>query len=438
MGQGPARFAAFLFSIQWITPASRRSSFVGDFDVRFTLEPARHRQLLLAQKIRVEQFRLVARAVVSQDRHDGVAGAELLGEADGTGDVDAGRAAEAQPLVLEQIEDDRYRFGVGDLIGGVDRRIFQVLGDAALADAFGDRGALRLQHAGRVVAVERGAHRIGKRDAHGIAARFERHRDAGERAAGADGADKAIDLAVGLPPDFRSRGFGMAPAIGDVVELIGPDRAVLFGLGQLRGEPAGDFDVIVGIGIGHGRHFDQFGTAQPQRVLLLLALGLRDHDHAAETHGIANQRQPDAGIAGGAFDDDAARPQLTLLHRVLDDEQRGAVLDRLARIHEFGLAQNGTAGRRRYALEPDQRGVADRLDNPVTNLHFRHFRSRATLDDQVFGNKAGTIPLFNESLSIPYRRIADAGAEQFTVSLRPRRYAKRLTGLSALVCPDLA
>jgi hypothetical protein len=48
------------------------------------------------------------------------------------------------------------------------------------------------------------------------------------------------------------------------------------------------------------------------------------------------------------------------------------------------------------------------------------------------------MPPFTESLSKPYRRIADAGAEQFTDSLRPRRYAEKLMGLSALVCPDLA
>jgi diguanylate cyclase (GGDEF)-like protein len=34
--------------------------------------------------------------------------------------------------------------------------------------------------------------------------------------------------------------------------------------------------------------------------------------------------------------------------------------------------------------------------------------------------------------------MADAGAEEFTDSLRPWRYAKKLTGLSALVCPDQA
>src|SRR5580658_3382531 len=62
----------FLVSIRWITPAHRRSSFVRDFDVWFALEPGRHRQLLLAQKIRIEQFRLIARAVIGQDRHDGM------------------------------------------------------------------------------------------------------------------------------------------------------------------------------------------------------------------------------------------------------------------------------------------------------------------------------------------------------------------------------
>jgi hypothetical protein len=34
------------------------------------------------------------------------------------------------------------------------------------------------------------------------------------------------------------------------------------------------------------------------------------------------------------------------------------------------------------------------------------------------------MPAFAESLSKPYRRIADAGPEQFTDSLRPQRYAE--------------
>ena len=44
--------------------------------------------------------------------------------------------------MLQQIEDDRQRFFVGNLIGIVDGRALQIGGDAALSDAFGDGGAL--------------------------------------------------------------------------------------------------------------------------------------------------------------------------------------------------------------------------------------------------------------------------------------------------------
>ena len=91
-------------------------------------------------------------------------GPELARQPDRAGDVDAGRAAEAQALLLDQVEDDRQRFLVGDLAGEVGREAFEVGGDAALADAFGDRAALGLEHALGVEAVERRAQRIGERD----------------------------------------------------------------------------------------------------------------------------------------------------------------------------------------------------------------------------------------------------------------------------------
>ena len=131
-----------------------------------------------------------------------------------------------EALVLEQVEDDRQRLVVRDLEGAVDRRAFEIGGDAALADAFGDRGAFGLELAGRVVGVERRAHRIGERDLDVGVALLERHADAGERAAGADRADEAVDLAVGLPPDLRAGRLVVGLAVGDVVELVGPDRAV--------------------------------------------------------------------------------------------------------------------------------------------------------------------------------------------------------------------
>jgi hypothetical protein len=57
--------------------------------------------------------------------------------------------------------------------------------------------------------------------------------------------------------------------------------------------------------------------------------------------------------------DDAAGLQQALVNRIVDDERRGAVLDRLAGIDELGLAEDGTSCRLGRTLELDQRRVAD-------------------------------------------------------------------------------
>ncbi len=97
------------------------------------------------EEVGVEKAGLIAGAGVAQDRHDRVAGAEILGEADGAGDVDAAGGAHAKALLGDEVEDDAQRLLVGDEVGGVDGRAFEVLGDAALADAFGDRGSFGLE-----------------------------------------------------------------------------------------------------------------------------------------------------------------------------------------------------------------------------------------------------------------------------------------------------
>ena len=132
-------------------------------------------------------------------------GPRSLRHADRAGDIDAGRAAHAQAFMFQQIEDDGQGFLVGNLIGVVDRRAFEIGGDAALADAFGDRGALRFQFAGLDPGIDRGAQRIGGGDADLRIALLERDGDAGQRAAGADRAGEAVDLAVRLLPDFGTR-----------------------------------------------------------------------------------------------------------------------------------------------------------------------------------------------------------------------------------------
>src|SRR5690606_22448416 len=162
--------------------------------------------------------------------------------------------------------------------------------------------------------------------------------DAREGATRADGADEAVDAAAGLFPDFRRRGLDMGLAVGGVVELVGPYGAARLARGQRLGEAARVFHVVVRVAVGHRGDLDQFGTEGAQRVLLFLALGLGDHDHGAETHGRADDREADAGIAGCALDDGAAGGERAAGDGIADDVEGGAVLDRLAGVHELGLA----------------------------------------------------------------------------------------------------
>jgi hypothetical protein len=80
-------------------------------------------------------------------------------------------------------------------------------------------------------------------------------------------------------------------------------------------------------------------------------------------------READPGVARGALDDHAAGPQLAAFLGVLDHEERGAVLDRAAGVHELGLAEDRAAGRRGGALQLDQRRVADRGAEIVAGRH---------------------------------------------------------------------
>jgi hypothetical protein len=162
----------------------------------------------------------------------------------------------------------------------------------------------------------------------------------------------------------------MGLAVVQIVPLVRKQHAVGLVLAQLFRQAPADVLVIVGIAVGHGRHFHELGAAQAQHVFLFLALGFGDHDQSAVAAGIGDERQSDAGVAGGGLDHQSARLELSTLFRLQDDLARGTVLHRLAGIHEFGLAQDGALRRGGGALEHDQRRIADGVDDSVPSLHF--------------------------------------------------------------------
>ncbi len=108
-------------------------------------------------------------------------------------------------------------------------------------------------------------------------------------------------------PDLRAGGDVVRAAIVEVVPLVGEDDAVRLGLaaaprrggGRYAGSCSGCCRAAAGT-------CDQFRAAELQHVLLLLALRLRDHDQGAIAARVRDQRQPDAGVAGRALDDQTA------------------------------------------------------------------------------------------------------------------------------------
>src|SRR5690606_26579922 len=97
----------------------------------------------------------------------------------------------------------------------------------------------------------------------------------------------------------------------------------------------------------------------------------RDDDDGTIAAGAGDDGKADAGIAGGALDHEAAGFQLAALFRFEDHLAAGAILHRLAGIHELGLAEDGAASDLGRAAQPDQRRVADSVDDVVTNMHER-------------------------------------------------------------------
>src|SRR5947199_147585 len=82
-------------------------------------------------------------------------------------------------------------------------------------------------------------------------------------AAGADRANKASDLAVGLLPDFRTGGEIVRQAVVEIIPLVGVKDAIWFALAQLVGEPPRNVLIIVRIAVRQRRHLDQLRAGKP-------------------------------------------------------------------------------------------------------------------------------------------------------------------------------
>jgi hypothetical protein len=81
--------------------------------------------------------------------------------------------------------------------------------------------------------------------------------------------------------------------------------------------------------------------------------------------------QTNAGVAGRALNDSAARRQLAAALGGGDDGAGRTIFHGAARIHELGFAQDLAAGFLTHGPEPDQGRIADRAGKSVGDTHTR-------------------------------------------------------------------
>ncbi len=139
--------------------------------------------------------------------------------------------------------------------------------------------------------------------------------------------------------------------------------------GQPRRGPAGDLHIIIVVAVRHCGNLQQRCAERAKRVLLFLRLRFRDDDDGFQAQRIGDDGESDAGVARRSVDHQPALAQFAPVDRIADDPQCSAVLDRRSRVHEFGLAQDSAAGHLRCAAKLDQRRIADRCEDGVSNLH---------------------------------------------------------------------
>ena len=181
---------------------------------------------------------------------------------------------------------------------------------------------------------------------------IERHPRIG--AAGARGRHPGIHLAGGLPPDLRAGAVEVGPAVGQVVELVGPH-----GPGDFGGDAARQPHVVVGVAVGNGGHRAHLSPEAAQQANLLRRLGIGNHDQGLVAPGIAEVSQANACVAGSALHHGAAGLQQALLLRFQKNSQGRPVLDRAPGVHEFRLAEDFATRELTKAMQPDQGRLAN-------------------------------------------------------------------------------
>ncbi|MCG3121101.1 MAG: hypothetical protein ALAOOOJD_04055 [bacterium] len=318
------------------------------------------------------KFREVIFAGVGQNHHHDFVGRQLARDFQGDIRGAAGGAADEQAFLAGETARHQKRFLVTDGINFVDIFPVQRAGNDFLADTL-DFIRLSVQQIFCIEMLAQGrAGRIGADHFDGRIFFFEILRRAGNRAAGADAADKIIELAFGLFPNFRAGGAIMRRGVFGIVILIGENRIRGF-LHDFGGDAVIAFRRVVRHG-GWANH--HFGAIRFEHAHFFLAHFVGHRKNRAIAFDGCGERQAGAGVAAGGFDNGAAGLEPAGFFSVFEHREGNAIFDAAAGIEIFHFRINGGLEAGGDAIQTHQRRVADGFRNVAKNLFHLLFLTR--------------------------------------------------------------
>ena len=138
---------------------------------------------------------------------------------------------------------------------------------------------------------------------------------------------------------------------------------------QPLGDAARDLHIIVGVPVRHRGHFDQLAPSIRSVSFFswLCVSGMTITVFMPSALPTMARPMPVLPAVPSTISPPRRSSPLSIASR--DDAERRAVLDRMAGVHEFGLAEDGAAGFLRRAPKLDQRRIADRGKDGVADVH---------------------------------------------------------------------
>src|SRR5580704_1948274 len=189
---------------------------------------------------------------------------------------------------------------------------------------------------------------------------------AGERSGSSAADHDGIDAPIHLLENFAGGGFVVVVGIGEVFELSGHERRGIGG-DQSLGLADGALHALC---VGSTSHLGAEG-AHDLDLFLGEALGHEQLHFIAAID--ADEREADAGVSGGRFDDSAARRELAVLLGAADDPDGCAIFHTTAGVQVFELGEYVSRSRGDQALQLQHGSLADQLGDVVGDSQAGHF-----------------------------------------------------------------